>query len=175
MIEYCDPKDRFELEQLYLDIYKPELNITMFSTGAERKKANRPLTDDNIREIFSMYADGEIANTIKAKFSIKGGSSLGLILDRHIYWDVDVDESISEAVKNRREGNKLHVYDRKLSAEDALSIIKEYTKGIRIVDLAKRYKVGRMTITTILDRKLYKEVKVPKLAEQLLLKQRINN
>ena len=64
---------------------------------------------------------------------------------------------------------------RKLSAEDVLSIIKEYTKGIRIVDLAKKYKVGRMTITTILDRKLYKEVKVPKLAEQLLLKQRINN
>lgn len=175
MIEYCDPKDRFELEQLYLDTYKPELNITMFSTGAEHKKANRPLTDDNIREIFSMYADGEIANTIKAKFSIKGGSSLGLILDRHIYWDVDIDESIAEAVKNRREGNKLHIYDRKLSPTDALNIIKAYIRGVRIVDLSKKYKVSHKTIADILDRKLYKEVKVPKLAEKLLLTRRIDN
>lgn len=175
MIEYCDPKDRFELEQLYLDIYKPELNITMFSTGAERKKANRPLTDDNIREIFSMYADGEIASTIKAKFSIKGGSSLGLILDRHIYWDVDVDESTADAVKNRRNGNKLHIYDRKISACDAISIIKAYTKGSRIVDLAKKFEVSDSTISAIVHRKLYKEVKVPKDIEGLLLRQRINN
>lgn len=161
ILEYCEPDSRFELEQLYLDIYKPELNVASFATGAERKKVGRRLTDNDIREIFSMYADGAIAKVIKAAFNLKGGSILGLILDRHIYWDIEIDTPIYAKVKKRRENNLVHGYDRKLTAKDVLEIANNFIKGDSIIKLSNDFNISISEISNILDGKSYKEIKRP--------------
>lgn len=157
VLEFCEPEERFELEQIYLDVYQPTLNVSKFSTGGERIQPKaRKLTDENIKDIFLLYANGESQKSIAEKFGIKGCSSIPLILNRHTYWNVEIDKDVLERANSRR--SIFHVHDRKFKLEDVVEVISMYCEGSTHQQIADKYKVSEAIIFDIIKRRSYKDV-----------------
>lgn len=157
VLEFCEPEDRLELEQIYLDVYQPPLNVSKFSTGGERIKIKaRNLTEENIRDIFLLYANGESQKAIAERFGVKGKSSIPLILNRETYWNVEIDKDILERVNSRR--SIFHEHDRKFKPEDVLEVIFMYCEGSTHKQIADKFKVSDAIIFDIVKRRSYKDV-----------------
>ncbi len=128
--------------------------------GTHHRGSNSPtaqLTDEQVIEIRRLYATGEyFARELGAKF----GVSKGLVT--HILSGTTWNHLISEHAavrsehigkpKGSRHGNA------KLTESDVIEIRKAHKEGVPGKELAIRFKVGPMTISTIVNRKRWTHV-----------------
>lgn len=172
VLEECSVDVRFELEQLYLDIYKPEYNISSTAFGGTCDRDSRILSESQIVDMFCLYASGYLLKDIKNKFDINGGSVLGLILDRCTYKNIKIDEDVLRIVKEKR--SVYHVHDRKFSRDDVNCVLNLYVSGFTKTELSKLYKVSKSTILDIIERRSYRDFEISESLENMILIRNLN-
>jgi group I intron endonuclease len=147
VLEYCDPKETFEMEQSYIDILKPTYNISLSVGVPNTPKAGTP-------EAMDRYL--KVKNSIQKNGTYQSEKYLRMrseIMNR--MWGEDgYRESRSEETKElwndpdyRRKQKHAH---RKIDETNRVRIREMKEQGYKTCDIALAYQVSTHTVARIL-------------------------